>query len=237
MLLRCLLLMVSLAGQIGACAQGIQVVNAGIGGENSAEVKARFHSAVTSNHATFVVIYVGMNDAVNERKFLPIRTSMRNIDWMRKDALDAGATAILVNVQHVDAARVRLRHDPKVYGAEGPNGRVDAFDAALEKLAAKRRIRLVDLRALVDDAGGAAPRLSTDGVHFNRAGYSLLAKAVYAALRPHLAAGATVLCIGDSLTYGVGVRPIGASERAPAGNFYPTYPAQLAELISGGERK
>jgi lysophospholipase L1-like esterase len=81
--------------------------------------------------------------------------------------------------------------------------------------------------------GGATPALSPDGVHFNEAGYRLLADAVRASLPSHLSAATTVLCIGDSLTFGIGVRPVGASERANENYLYPTYPAQLAEGISG----
>lgn len=122
MLFRSLFLVACFTVRIVAGAQEIQVVNAGIPGENSAEVKARFHNALKASHPSFVIIYVGMNDAVNDRKFLPIAAS-------------------------------------------------------------------------------------------------------------------TVLCIGDSLTFGIGVRPVGASERRTENYLYPTYPAQLAEGISGAALK
>jgi hypothetical protein len=72
MLFRSLFLVAYFTVRIVVGAQEIQVVNAGIPGENSAEVKARFHNALKASHPSFVVIYVAMNDAVNERKFLPI---------------------------------------------------------------------------------------------------------------------------------------------------------------------
>jgi lysophospholipase L1-like esterase len=237
MLFRSLFLVACFTVRIVAGAQEIQVVNAGIPGENSAEVKARFHNALKASHPSFVIICVGMNDAVNDRKFLPIAASIRNIDWMRNNARVAGAVPVLVTVHHVDASRVLLRHDPKVYGAVGPNERIDELDAALERLATTHRIRLVDLRAVFDHAGGATPALSPDGVHFNEAGYRLLADAVRAALPSHFSAATTVLCIGDSLTFGIGVRPVGASERRTENYLYPTYPAQLAEGISGAALK
>lgn len=68
--------------------------------------------------------------------------------------------------------------------------------------------------------------MSTDGVHLTAKGYALLAATVRKALPEHIDSGSAILCIGDSLTYGIGVRPAGGG---PEGTV--TYPAQLQFLL------
>ncbi len=69
--------------------------------------------------------------------------------------------------------------------------------------------------------------LSTDGVHLTAKGYGILASAVRAQLPKHLRADATILCFGDSLTYGIGVRP--PNSLLETGN---SYPEQLRALLN-----
>jgi acyl-CoA thioesterase-1 len=79
---------------------------------------------------------------------------------------------------------------------------------------------------VLQKAGGANSELSTDGVHLTAKGYGLLATAVRSQLPKNLPGSATILCFGDSLTYGIGVRPANSlSETAE------TYPAQLRALL------
>ena len=117
------------------------------------------------------------------------------------------------------------RHDPRAYGDRLPSQRVDDVNAGIEGIARERHLPLAGFHDALRLAGGADAAMSTDGVHLTAAGYALLARTVFAAL-PAGTDRKTVVCLGDSLTYGIGVRAQGAAETAE------TYPAQLRALLA-----
>jgi acyl-CoA thioesterase-1 len=85
---------------------------------------------------------------------------------------------------------------------------------------------LVPFNAILRNAGGANNDLSTDGVHLTAKGYALLAQAIRKQLPKQLPANTTILCFGDSITYGIGVRPANNAPETPE-----TYPSQLRTLL------
>jgi lysophospholipase L1-like esterase len=213
-----------------ACAQQgkVVVVNAGVPGENSTELRARFAVTLTESHPRFVIIFTGMNDAANDKKFVPADTFRANLTAMLKASEDAHVKAVLVTIHHVDEVRVLRRHTPESYGNRSPNRRIDELNEVVTTLARRRGLALVDFNHVLEQAGGANERLSTDGVHLTETAYGLLASAVRAALPASLPPGTTVLCVGDSLTFGIGIRP--ADARNAVG--YSTYPVQLEKQLN-----
>ena len=200
------------------------VVNSGVPGENSADILKRTPSVLQANMPAVVVVFAGMNDAANDKKFLTAEQTQANVLAMVTDIEGAGAVPVLVTVHYPDEVRLMARHEPKVYGDKLPAARVDAVNAALETVAREQHVALAGFHDALRLAGGANTALSTDGVHMTAAGYALLAKTVFAALPVGARAG-TVVCLGDSLTYGIGVRENGAAEGEE------TYPAQLRNLL------
>lgn len=200
------------------------VVNSGVPGENSADVLKRTPSVLLANMPAVAVVFVGMNDAANDKKFLSAEQTSANVLEMVKDIEAAGAVPVLVTVHYPDEVQLMARHDVKVYGDKLPAARVDTVNRALETIAREQHVALAGFHDALRLAGGANAVLSTDGVHMTAAGYALLAKTVFAAL-PGSARNGTVVCLGDSLTYGIGVRENGASEGQE------TYPAQLRNLL------
>jgi lysophospholipase L1-like esterase len=210
----------------------VRVVNAGVPGENSTELRARFAASLAEAHPRFVVIYTGMNDAANDRKFVPVETFRANLVAMLEASQHAHVKAVLVTIHHVDEARVLRRHTPESYGDRSPNRRIDELNEVVTTLARERGLALADFNRALEQAGGANEGLSTDGVHLTTTAYGLLASAVRVALPRSLQPGTTVLCVGDSLTFGIGVRPVGAGESGADGSRYPTYPAQLEKQLN-----
>ena len=209
----------------------VVVLNQGVPGQSSAELRAHFDSMLQTAHADTVIFFIGMNDAANPRKLAPAPQTAANVEAMVRQVQAAHAKALLVLVHHVDSARVLARHSLSAYAGLAPNARVDAMDSALLELASRDGIPTVDFRSVLDRAGGPTPALSTDGVHLTTQGYALLAQAVRGALPRTLPSQTRILCAGDSLTYGIGVRPAGAPETSPTGVPYPTYPAQLQSML------
>lgn len=64
-------------------------------------------------------------------------------------------------------------------------------------------------------------------MHLTAKGYALLARTVRSSLPKHVTQDASVLCIGDSLTYGIGVRPAGGTTESDQ-----TYPAVLQRFLN-----
>jgi lysophospholipase L1-like esterase len=220
-LLPLLLLFVSSTATVRAA----DVCNAGFPGENSKQVLQRLPQALAlCNSPAEVVIFVGMNDAVNEKQFLRPDQTEDAITHMLRLTHAAHAKALVVTVHYPDEVRLMQRHAPESFGGMTPAQRIDATNRALRKAAKLGGARVVDFQAALARAGGASASLSTDGVHLTRTGYGLLAKTVATALPRKVYR--SVLCVGDSLTFGVGVRAVTEPD---AGS--DSYPQQLRALL------
>jgi len=201
------------------------VVNAGVPGESSGEMATRMGAALERYRPSLVVIFAGMNDAVNNLKFQSPRQTMESVTAMVKRAQLAHAKVVLVNLHEPDERRLLARHKIENYGSIAPAERIRAVNRELLEVSRQSKVPLADFHEALKQAGGANEAMSTDGVHLTARGYHLLAVTVLKALPERLDEDATVLCMGDSLTYGIGVRKPGRDE----GN--ETYPAQLQSLL------
>lgn len=208
-------------------ASAVRVINDGVPGESSAEINERLDAAIKLYKPNFVVIFAGANDAVNDRKFLPAEKTAQLISAMTHRSKAIGSKVVIVTIHEPDTARLFERHKPEAYGDFTPAARVQALDQALKRVARNNRAALADFHEALIKAGGPNPDLSTDGVHLSARGYGLLAAVVRNSLPKQLPGNSTVLCIGDSLTYGIGVRPPGNAQEVDQ-----TYPAQLQKLLN-----
>jgi len=205
------------AGQ--AWRNDLTVHNKGVGGQNSRQVRTRFQRDVIALNPDFVFIYVGLNDTLNEPAFVPIEKFAGNLGWMVDEARASGIVPVLCTIQHVQVELLLKRHKRESYGDEGPNRKIDRYNTAIRQLAGRKRALLADFEAGLDQAGGATADLSPDGVHLSPAGYKILAKCFFDAVAPLLHGTETIVCLGDSVTAGVGVRGTGSAE----GETYPAF--------------
>jgi lysophospholipase L1-like esterase len=203
------------------------VCNAGFPGENTQQFLSRLPDAlIACRGAETAVLFVGMNDAVNDKRLLRPDQTYVNLSAMLKDLRARHIAAIVVTLHTPDISRLLQRHSASDYGKTPPARRIDDANREIRKAAAKAGARIADFHAVIERAGGASQEISTDGVHFNRAGYRLLAKTVISSLCAS-ARTQKILCFGDSLTYGVGVRVAESGEDNP-----DTYPEQLRDLLA-----
>lgn len=209
-----------------------RVVNDGIPGESSTELRARFLRELQRYKPQVVVIYAGMNDAANDKKLTSPEVFRSNMEAMLDQAAAAHVLPVMVAIQPVDEARVLQRHSREAYEGLLPNLRIRALNAQLEQMSAAHHVALVRFDRALADAGGPTERLSPDGVHLTAAGYAMLADAVGKQLRGLAAPQENVLCLGDSLTFGQGVRPHAGALADDAGTPYPTYPELLQEHLA-----
>jgi acyl-CoA thioesterase-1 len=221
--LRCFLLGLAFATHL--CAQ-VRVINDGFPGENTSELDARLEGELQQFMPDYVVLFAGGNDALNEKKFLPASETLAHLRSMADRIKRHGARVIMVTVHDPDLVRLMTRHKPEAYGDTPPLQRLALVNEQVRGVAQIEHAPPVPFASVLQKAGGANSELSTDGVHLTAKGYGLLATAVRSQLPKNLPGSATILCFGDSLTYGIGVRPANSlSETAE------TYPAQLRALL------
>lgn len=216
---------------------GLVVHNKGIGGQNTRNGKARFQKDVLDLKPDYVFIYFGLNDALNEPQFVPLDEFVGNLAWMVGEARRAGIKPVLCTIHHVESDLLMTRHKRESYGDEGPNGKIDRYNAEIRRLATENHAPLVDFAKALDQAGGATMNKSCfvrnpansgaqDGVHLTPDGYRLLAKCFLDAVAPGLKGNETIVCLGDSVTLGAGMKGAGTADGE-------TYPAFLRRLPIG----
>lgn len=202
-----------------------KVINIGYPGFNTAELDAKLDEALQTAKPKYVILMAGANDALNDKKFLSAAQTRLHLRAMVRRAQASGATVILVTTHDPDLKRLLQRHRPEDYGASSPLARLAIVNSIVAAVAAQQNATVVDFHRTLAQAGGANTDRSTDGVHLTAKGYGMLARAVRAELPAEIPTQDTVLCFGDSLTYGLGVRARN-SEETPL-----TYPSQLRQLL------
>lgn len=215
----CLLCCTSLRAQV-------RVINDGFPGENTEELDSRIDHALREFHPQIVVLFVGANDALNDKKLLPTAFTERHLEAMVKSSTATGAQVVMVQIHTPDMVRLMSRHKMEEYGGVGPLQRLAVVNDFIAQIAEKEHATLVRFGDVLNKAGGANQQLSTDGVHLTPKGYGLLAQAVRKQLPQNLPANTTILCFGDSLTYGIGVRSPNGAPETPE-----TYPSQLRHWL------
>jgi acyl-CoA thioesterase I len=205
---------------------GLIVYNFGKSGENSTQGLARFASEVINTKPTHVFIYFGINDTLNEARFVVEKTFISNIEDMVKLARGENIIPVICTLHSCDPEALFKRHDSALYGPEGPNKRIDRYNVALLVLAKREQVAVADFDAATRLTGGWR---ASDGVHLTSSGYRLLADTFLKAA-PALEARSRIACIGDSLTFGAGVKGAGTISGE-------TYPAWLLRLSLGGPAK
>jgi len=204
----------------------VRVINEGFPGENTAELNARLDRLLAESHPGFVVLFAGTNDALNEGKFLSAEDSGAHIESMVRRIKAQGSEVVLVTLHSPDLKRLMARHKPEAYGSTPPLQRLARVNDQLFAIAKREKVKVAPFADALEKAGGANQEMSTDGVHLTAKGYRLLAETVRTEFPLHLPPNSTVLCLGDSLTYGIGVR---APKEPNEG--VETYPAQLQTLL------
>jgi len=200
---------------------GLTVCNRGRCGQNSGVVRERFGEDVLQldPKPDYVLIYIGMNDVINDRFFTPLAAYIENVSWMVERARAAGIEPVICTIHHCVEEKVYPHHPREKFGEETPNVKMDRYNAALRRLAAEREVALADFGGVTDGTERSA-FLSEDGVHLTAGGNVLLARCFLEVIGPRLRGRERIVCCGDSLTYGYGNQGAGTADGE-------TYPAML----------
>jgi len=229
---------VFLIGMIILAVQGIAapdaasvltVYNKGVGGQNSGQGRARFKKDVLVLKPNYVFIYFGLNDTLNEPAFLSQEEYIGNLGWMVEQARSAGIKPVLCTIHPVGEEALLKRHKKESYGAEGPNGKIDRYNTALRRLADEKKVQMADFARVAAAARqDEVPLVGPDGVHLTSSGYRALADCFFHVVAADIKTKATIVCLGDSVTWGADVKGAGTTTGE-------TYPACLSRIRGGDE--
>jgi lysophospholipase L1-like esterase len=202
----------------------LTVFNNGRCGQNSVITRDHFEADVlkVAPKPDYVLIYIGMNDVINDHFFTPLDKYIENVKWMIEQSRKAGVTPVVCTIHHVVEEKVYTHHAREKFAPETVNGKMDRYNVALKKLAAELKVDVADFNAVTDHTP-QVEFLSDDGVHLTASGNRLLAKTFFDVIGSRLHGEETIVCVGDSLTFGYQNKGAGTAEDE-------TYPAMLKQM-------
>jgi lysophospholipase L1-like esterase len=122
--------------------------NAGINGNTTEQMAARFDEDVVAHRPTTVVLLGGTNDLVRR---VPTATIVDRLLAMADRSRAHGATPVLATVPPIDFP--------------GLEDAAEVLDDAIRRAARDRQLQLIDFYAAVAEGGRWRPGWSPDGIH------------------------------------------------------------------------
>lgn len=161
---------------------GIEIINAGVGGDSTRTAKARFERDVLSKDPDVVFIGFGTNDAaIDMAKYTPLEDYKENLRYFIDSCHAAGAKVIVIVPPPIDDEPYLTRHDPEPFEPYGgPNGLLSLYAQAARDVAEEKSVTVADVNrdflALEDYSS-----YLSDGIHPTDAGYKLYSQTAGAA--------------------------------------------------------
>lgn len=173
---------------IDAKGLGVEVVNAGVGGNTSAQGLKRMQADVLDRKPAIVVVLFGTNDSriAEPQVAVPAEKYEANLKQIVSACEKAGAKVVVCTPPPINPGPYFRRHKKEPFDQAGGLEKVLAsYRAAAIRAAEASKVPVVDLNQLLakekmDDW------LSADGVHPSKKGYELIAGHVAAAVKPLL---------------------------------------------------
>lgn len=167
---------------------GTILVNRGIGGDISTNVRRRFAADVLQLQPRAVVMKIGTNDLGWEPAALSDELSdvvCFNIGEMTADAREAGITMAVCSILPVWGPNWLSEEDIAIF-APRKNAQIVEINARLRAMCAATGAIYVDYHAHMLDANDLLIRdMAEDGVHPHHAGYEVMARVLRATLAEH----------------------------------------------------
>lgn len=191
------------------------VINAGIGGNNSIDLLQRIDADCLRHHPDLTILMVGTND-MNSKKHIPVGDFEKNFRTIVGKIIKIKSKLLLMNLLPVYEPYLMTRHDPQFYQPEGHSGRLAGMNALIAGIAKEYKASFLDLHHLFKQVGniGLEPSSlikneansnTTDGLHPTPDGYRVIAVAVYEKIIATKLPTSKIVCFGDSITRGDGV--------------------------------
>jgi lysophospholipase L1-like esterase len=216
--------------------QALHIINAGVGGNNTRALLARVETDVLAHRPSLVVVMVGTSDALNSAALVPPAEFRAALAALALRLTQAGSRVLLATVVPFHLPALLTRHRLESYGDLPPAARHARINEIIREVARGCALPLAEVNTVFtqrgnigEDPGCLLRNLANsgvaDGVHPTAAGYRLIAEVMHQAIREHRLPTATIVCFGDSITFGAAMPGAGTANGS-------TYPARLAELFA-----
>ncbi|MBO5786530.1 MAG: hypothetical protein J6R45_04320 [Clostridia bacterium] len=159
--------------------QGIDIINAGVGGDTTNTAKARFKKDVLNKSPDIVLISLGVNDcAIDMARYVTLEDYKANMAYFIDECHKIGAKVIVNIPTPVVDEQYLTRHKAEPFEPYGgPNGIVSIYAEACREVAREKNVVTADLNEYflaTDDYTKYFP----DGVHPSDTGYKMYGEAV-----------------------------------------------------------
>lgn len=161
----------------------LNVLNAGVGGNTTAQALRRMERDVLAKEPDFVVILFGTNDSRidSKRVYVPVEKYSANLVSMIDSCEQIDARVILCTIPPIDEEPYFTRHDRKPFKAVGGlTSLLRVYRDAAIGVGADRQVPVIDLSQLLLNQ---PEWMSPDGVHPSERGNAIIAKHVDQAIR------------------------------------------------------
>ena len=213
------------------------VYNAGFPGDTTLELLKRFDRDVARRQPDTVVMLAGSNDMFYPGHILDFATFQKNYNTLLDRIENIGAQAVVLTAPRF-LKNLLIENFPETINHPlSLDERLDMLNQAIRATADERYIPLVDANKLIDPVDDTPDSMVLnvansgrhDGMHMTDEGYKVIAENVCKVLKENYPDARSVVCFGDSITYGVYMPGKGtAAEDAK------TYPGQLCKLLNSG---
>ncbi len=193
---------------------GLPVINAGIGGNNTVDLLNRIEKDCLAHHPRLTILMAGTND-MNSVKHVPLADYEKNLSVIAERITEADSRLIMMTILPAYEPYLLTRHPAAFYQPEGVAGRRRQVNDVVRKIASQHKAVLLDMEhrfAAVGKIGTGMDSLIrneqnariTDGIHPTANGYRFMALAVYDCMVYNQLPTNSIVCFGDSITRGDG---------------------------------
>ena len=216
-----------------------QVHNLGKGGHTTGNIISNKFKVALKLKPQAVVLLAGTNDMLNTGKLATLEQFEKNLRYIVKTLQKNGAKVVMNTLPPCSEKLLLKRHKAEKFGGILPMERIAQANKIVRKIALECNCDLVDLYNLIAASGdpdseasllrNPANVKSPDGVHLRAEGYKLWAeKLSQSPSLKNLPEKSVIVCLGDSLTWGAGMKGAGTANGE-------TMPAFLKEFVNKGK--
>lgn len=220
-----------------SCApRNVTVFNKGVAGNSTSDLVRRLGTDVLALQPDIVIVMGGTNDMVNSRKLSSYQTFNANYQSIIEKLKAQNISVVIMNLLPVDTTYLFQRHDLNAFD-QWPNEKIDSANQLVHKIAVDHDLFFIDANLTFKERNSPSKDSSSlimnlknsgkeDGIHPTREGYMLIANMVFRLLKEQrlLKNNCTIVCFGDSITFGSYMDGAGTAEG-------DTYPAFLKRMI------
>lgn len=191
-----------------------EVVNAGIGGNNTVDLLNRIDKDCLAYHPKLTILMGGTND-MNSVKHVPLDQYRQNLIQLVTKIKESGSELLLMTILPTYEPYLLTRHPAAFYQPEGVTGRRKQVNDVIKEVAEKYKIHLLDIGQRFADIGkigldkesliqNEANANKTDGTHPTPNGYRFMALSIFDYISDYKLPTEKIVCFGDSITHGDG---------------------------------